>query len=223
MRIQVTGAAFLIVACIQPVDSCGQELADYDYENLSLRGITFEAGHVYASNIEDADIVGVRLDLGFLGPGFRLLSGISYWTSTMARAQVDRFESRLDALNESQGGISPPGGFNLGIIDRSDVIVSLDGHYMWAIPLGLFFWAGAGLSAHFLDGSSPGFEDTFLEDLLSSVGAGLNFHGGLEYPISERIRMYGSSKFELLENLNYLELRAGLRLIWGGLVQGESR
>ena len=99
------------------------------------------------------ELSGSALDLGFLGPGFRLLPGISYWMSTMARAQVDRFESRLDALNESQGGITPPGGFNLGIIDRSDVIVSLDGHYMWAIPLGLFFLAGAGLSAHFLDGS----------------------------------------------------------------------
>lgn len=219
----MTGAVFLIVACIQPVGSRSQELTDYDYENLSLRGITFEAGRIYASNIEDAHIIGVRLDLGFLGPGFRLLPGISYWTSTMARGQVGRFESRLDALNESQGGISPPGGFNFGIIDRSDIVASLDGHYMWSVPLGLFFWAGAGLSAHFLDGSSPGFEDTFVEDLLDSVGAGLNIHGGLEYPISERIRMYGSSKFELLGNLNYLELRGGLRLIWGGLVQGESR
>ena len=222
MRMQAIGVVSLAVACIQPVGALGQDLADYDYENLSFRGITFEAGRIFANNVEDADVFGMRVDLGFLGPGFRLLPGVSYWTSTLADSQVGRFENRLDALTALQGGVPPAGGFDLGIIDRSDLVVSLDGHYMWAVPLGWFFWAGAGVSAHFLNGSGPGVDGTFVEDLLDSVGAGFNVHGGLEYPIADRVRIYGGSKFELLGDLNYVELRAGLSFVWGGLVAGET-
>jgi hypothetical protein len=45
----------------------------------------------------------------------------------------------------------------------------------------------------------------------------------LEYPISDRVRIHGRSKVEVLGDLNYLEFGAGLTFIWGGLVEGEER
>lgn len=223
MTMRGIGVVFLTVACIQPVRALGQDLADYDYENLSLRGISFAAGRIFPNNVDSTDVLGVRFDLGFLGPGFRLIPGVSYWTSTMTQSQVGRLESRVDALNASQGGSPPPGGLDLGTIDRSDLIVSLDGQYLWSVPLGLFFWAGAGLSAHFLNGSGASVDGTFVEDLLDSVGAGFNVQAGLEYPISDRVRLYGGPKFELLGDLTYVDLRVGLSFIWGSLAQGEAR
>ena len=101
--------------------------------------------------------------------------------------------------------------------------MSLDGHYLWAAPLNLFFSTGVGLSAHFLNGSGPGIDGTFVEDLLDSVSAGLNLHAGLEYPITDRMRIYGGSKVEILRDLNYVEFRGGLTFIWGRLVQEEDR
>jgi hypothetical protein len=123
----------------------------------------------------------------------------------------------------NQGGTVPPGGFDLGDIHRSDIVMSLDGHYLWAAPLNLFFSTGVGLSAHFLNGSGPGIDGTFVEDLLDSVSAGFNLHAGLEYPITDRMRIYGGSKVEILGDLNYVEFRGGLTFIWGRLVQEEDR
>ncbi len=206
-----------------PHGAQAQELADYDYENLSFRGVSFDVGYLYADNVANTQTLGVRFDLGFLGPGFRLMPGVTYWESTLAQTEVTQFESRLGTLTTEQGGTVPPSGFDLGVIDRSDIIMSLDGHYVWAVPLNLFFSAGVGLSAHFLNGSGAAIDDTFVEDLLDSVSAGFNIHAGLEYPITDRVRISGGSKVEVLGDLNYVEFRGGLTFIWGGLVQDEAR
>ena len=222
MVIAATVAGVVVTSAL-PHEARAQDLADYDYENLSFRGISFDVGYLYADNVEDTRTLGVRFDLGFLGPGFRLMPGVTYWESTLADPEVDQFETRLGTLTMDQGGIAPAGGFDLGVIDRTDIVVNMDGHYVWATPLNLFFSMGVGLSAHFLNGSGPGIDDTFVEDLLDSVSAGFNLHVGLEYPITDRVRIHGGSKVEVLGDLNYVEFRGGLSLIWGGLVQEEDR
>ena len=216
-------SALVAVVILAPTGLSGQDLADYDYADLSFRGVLFEGGYIFANNVENTEIYGLRFDLGFLGPGFRIVPGVAYWTSRMAQDEVDDFELRLGALNASQGGTLPPGGFDLGVIDRDDVVFSLDWHYMWSVPLNLFLWTGAGMSAHFLNGSGPAVNGTFVEDLLYSVSAGFNVHGGLEYPLTDRFRAYGGGKMEMLGDLRYVELRFGLSYIWGTLVQGEGR
>ena len=222
MVIAATVAGVVVTSAL-PHEARAQDLAGYDYENLSFRGISFDVGYLYADNVEDTRTLGVRFDLGFLGPGFRLMPGVTYWESTLADPEVDQFETRLGTLTMDQGGIAPAGGFDLGVIDRTDIVVNMDGHYVWATPLNLFFSMGVGLSAHFLNGSGPRIDDTFVEDLLDSVSAGFNLHVGLEYPITDRVRIHGGSKVEVLGDLNYVELRGGLLLIWGGLVQEEDR
>ncbi len=215
--------ALAAVVILAPVRASSQELADYDYANLSFRGVLAEGGYIFANNVENTEIFALRFDLGFLGPGFRIVPGVAFWTSRMAPDEVDDFEVRLAELNAAQGGTAPPDGFDLGRIDRDDVVITLDGHYVWSVPLDLFFWTGVGVSAHFLNGSGPAVDGTFVEDLLDSVAAGFNVHGGLEYPVTDRFRLYGGSKLEVLGDLRYVEVRFGLSYIWGELVQGEAR
>ena len=224
MRMAIAATlAGVVVTSAAPCETRAQELADYDYENLSFRGISFDVGYLYTDNVEDTRTLGVRFDLGFLGPGFRIMPGVTYWESTLAQTEVGRFQTRLGTLTADQGGTVPPDGFDLGDIDRKDIVVGLDGHYVWAVPLNLFFSTGVGLSVHFLNGSGPSIDGTFVEDLLDSVSAGFNLHAALEYPIADRIRIHGGSKVEILGDLNYVEFRGGLTFIWGGLVQGEDR
>ena len=65
----------------------------------------------------------------------------------------------------------------------SDVVMSLDAQVVWRVPYGLLTYAGVGASAHVLNGGGPAVDGTFVEDLLDSVTAGFNLHGGLEYPM----------------------------------------
>jgi hypothetical protein len=48
-------------------------------------------------------------------------------------------------------------------------------------------------------------------------------HGGLEYPLSDGFRVYGTTRYEILGDLQYLELRAGLQFMFGPAAPGEVR
>lgn len=210
-----------MVALAVPGRMVGQRLDEFDYENLSFRGVMLEGGLLWADNAENTSSLALRFDLGYLAPGFRLVPGVSYWSSELDHVQVADLENRLNELVVAQGGA--PGSIELGTIDRRDVALTLDGHFVWSVPFGLVSFAGAGLSAHFLDGSGADIDDTFIEDLLDSVQAGINVHMGLELSLTDRIKIYGSPKFELLDDLKYYELRVGAHILWGGLAPGERR
>ena len=126
MRMAIAATlAGVVVTSAAPCETRAQDLADYDYENLSFRGISFDVGYLYADNVEDTRTLGVRFDLGFLGPGFRIMPGVTYWESTLAQTEVGQFQTRLGTLTADQGGTVPAGGFDLGDIDRKDIVVGL--------------------------------------------------------------------------------------------------
>jgi hypothetical protein len=112
---------------------------------------------------------------------------------------------------------------DLGTIEYSDFILSMDSHFVWSIPLDLLTFAGGGLSLHVMDGDGEAIQGTFVEDLLDSVKPGFNLHGGLEYPVSDGFRVYGLGRYELMEDLRYFEVRFGLQVMLTGPASGEER
>ncbi len=198
---------------LTPTPAEGQGLADFDYENLSFQGVMLDAGHVSSSRVKSTASFGGRFDLGLLGPGVRVVAGFNHWSSTLVDRQVSEFESRLEALiRDETGGMA---AVDLGEIGWSDVALSGDAHFLWQVPFGLLTYAGLGLTAHVLRGSGAAIADTFVDDLLDSVRAGLNVHGGLEVPFHQRFRVVGETRYELLDDLSYLQLRVGGQFIFG--------
>lgn len=206
------------------VASAQTSLADYDYANLSFRGFSLESGYIWPNRTEPTYTVGARVDMGYLGPGLRLIPGVAFWSSSMKGSEVRRLERNVDELVLDQLG---PGsgyqGVDLGTIDWSDFIVSMDSHFVWSVPLDLLTFAGGGMSLHFLNGKGEAIQGTFVEDLLDSVKPGFNLHGGLEYPLSDGFRMYGEFRYELMEDLRYPEVRFGGQIMLSGPAAGEER
>ena len=199
-----------------------QELADYDYEHLALRGIGLEVGHLWANKVEPVRTYGMRMDLGYLGPGLRIAPSITYWSSRIKAREVDELESRLEGLiTQTRPGVSSA-PVSLGVIDWSDLALAVDAHVVWRVPYGLLTFAGAGASVHFLNGTGKAIAGTFVEDLLDSVSAGFGLQGGIEVPLATGLRLYGAGRLELLEDLRYAALRTGLQFHFGGVVPGEE-
>lgn len=193
-----------------------QSLADYDYEHLAFRGVGLEAGYIFPNNVENTYTVSARMDLGYLGPGLRIVPGVSFWESSLVGSEVRKLEDRLADLvvREAPPGTPRP-DVSLSPIDWSDLVLSLDGHFVWSIPYGVLTYAGAGGSAHLMNGKGPAIDDTFIEDLLDSVRAGFNFHGGLELPVHENFRIHTAARYEFLGDLRYAELRVGGQFLVG--------
>lgn len=197
-----------------------QGLADFDYENLSLRGVMLEGGIVFPSGVESTGSFGMRADLGFLGPGVRVNAGLSRWSSSLRRSEVNALEERVEDLVQGETGSRPT--VNLGQITLSDVALNVDAHVVWRVPPGFLTYAGAGGTAHVLRGGGSAIEDTFVQDLLNSIRAGLNLHAGVEVPLSRQFRLVGESRYELVQSFSYLQLRLGGQVMWGGWAPGEE-
>ena len=201
----------------------GQELADYDYEKLAFSGISVEYGNILFKTYEETEVYSVKLDLGFLGPGVRMATRASYWSSEMVPEELVSFESSLNTMILAQGGVLPGNGLEIGSIKRDDMSVSVEADYVWRIPLGMLLSTGLGASAHFVNGTTQIPDDTFLNGLLDSFTAGFNVHSGLEYLVTDRIRLYGDSRIGLAGNVRFFQFGGGLTILWGELLSGESR
>lgn len=194
-----------------------QDLADYDYENLAFRGIGFDLGRIWPNKVEATEVWGLRLDLGYLGPGVRLLPTATYWSSRMKEEELARLAdqiNQLDALREQGAEVSAE---DLGPIEWSDLSLGLEAHFVWITSVRLLTYVGAGVAMHALNGQGDAIEDTFVEDLLDSMASGAVLLGGVEYPLMDRFRVYAEARYHLLSDLHY----PGLKL--GGAVMLPSR
>ena len=225
MRIDRWSGALVAVAVIAsavPGEVAGQGLADFDYENLSFRGFGPEWGYIWPSRVEPTQTVGVRMDLGYLGPGLRIVPGLTYWKSDFKASEITELEDRVASLIVSQTD-GPPPTVDLGRIDWSDIALSLDGQIVWRVPYDVLTFLGAGAAVHLLNGDGSAINGTFVEDLLDSVTAGFNFHAGLEYPVWPRVRLDGQARYEVMGDLQYFGVRFGVQFMLGPSAPGEER
>jgi hypothetical protein len=211
----------VLLAVSTPSGVAGQDLADLDYDNLSFRGFGFELGYLFPDRVENTESYGLRFDLGYLGPGLRIVPTLTYWSSPFRSAEVTELENRVAGLVVSQAGPPLP-TVDLGTIKWSDVALTLDGHVVWAVPFDMLTFAGLGVSAHVLNGDGAAINGTFIEDLLDTVTAGFNLHAGLEYPVADRLRLHGQGRYEVLEDLQYFQLKFGFQLMTGPNAPGEG-
>ena len=205
-----------------PGRASAQDIADLDYEHLSFRGFGFDAGYLWPTRADPTYSLGLRIDMGYAGPGLRIVPSVTYWSSSMVGSEVTELEDRISQLIEDQTG-SPPAVLNLGTIDWRDIAIGVDAHIVWDSLFDLLTYGGIGVAAHLLDGDGDAIAGTFIEDALDSVTAGLNLHFGVEYPISERFRIYSVAKYEVMSDLQYFHVRAGWQLMTGPNAPGEER
>ncbi len=212
-------AILLILLGAKPAQAQG--LADFDYENLNLRGAMVDVGYVMPRGVENTQSVGVRLDLGFLGPGVRVTTGFSRWSSELERSEIRTLEASLEDLVLEQTGEEV--AVDLGRVTLSDFAMNADVHMIWHIPFGLLGYLGTGGTAHVMRGGGDAIEDTFVEDLLNQIRAGVNFHGGIEVPLGAGLRLVGETRYEVVQSSPYLQFRVGGQYIWGPRMTGEPR
>ncbi|MEX0856010.1 MAG: hypothetical protein WD056_00425 [Gemmatimonadota bacterium] len=197
-----------------PGAASAQGLADFDYENLSFQGAMLDVGYVFSGRVDNTTSFGGRVDLGLLGPGVRVVAGFNRWSSFLTHREVQSLEASVSELILDQTGEVV--AVDLGDIRWSDVSLYADAHFLWEVPFGVLTYLGAGAGGHILRGGGPAIDGTFVNDLLDSVRAGANLHGGLEIPVQSRLRLVGEARYELVEDLSYFQIRTGIQFVFGG-------
>jgi hypothetical protein len=209
MRLPTTLLALIATVCLWPAAVPAQTLADYDYENLTFRGVGVDVGRIWPNKVEPASIWSVRLDLGYLGPAVRLMPTISYWSSRFRKSELDRLADRLSDLPPlRQQGVTVTGD-DLGDIHWSDLVLGLDAHVVWTAPLNIITFVGGGLAVHALNGRGDVIDDTFIEDLLDSTAPGAAVLAGFELQVAPGVRIYAETRYTLASDVRYPSIRVG--------------
>lgn len=219
LRLRVVAAVLLTLAA--PSVARAQSLSDYDYEDLSFRGIGLDAGYIWPGSLEPSVAFGLRADLGYLGPGIRILPRVGYFSSRMKAEEVRSFEERIAALVADQNPASPTPELDLGIVEWSGLSLGGEVQFVWRVPYDVLTFLGLGVAAHIQNGSGAAIDDTFVEDLIDSTGAGANVHAGLEVPLGRRLRVYGDARYELAGDVRFFGVRAGLQIMFQDPAPGE--
>ena len=197
-------AVFIALIVIAPVRA--QEIADIDYEHLSFRGIALEFGYIWPDRVENTETYGIRVDMGYAGPGLRIVPSATYWRSQLKNEEIVEFEERMiDLVAEQNDGFRPE--LDLGSIRYSSLALGVDAHIVWEVPFDLLTFGGLGLTAHIMDGIDPGF----------------NLHLGAEYPVTNGMRLYTVGRYELMPDLQYFQVRVGWQFMTGPNAPGEGR
>jgi hypothetical protein len=210
------------LSLLGPTAVRGQDLADLDYDVLKFRGFGLEWGYLWPTRVDRTESLGLRLDMGYAGPGLRIVPNVTYWSSSLEQSEVTELATRIAGLVADQTG-GPPPALDLGKIEWRDLAIGVDAHIVWDSPFDMLTYGGLGVAAHILDGRGDAINGTFIDDLLDSVTAGFNLHFGTEYPLNDRFRIYSLAKYEVLSDLQYFTVRVGWQIMTGPNAPGEGR
>jgi hypothetical protein len=161
-RFALAAVLVALVSFAQPL--VAQTWEDFDYENLEFRGIGIDVAWVVPPRVDNVVSLGLRLDLGYLGPNVRIRPGIAYWSSQMRQTEVARLAEQIQnvCLRQRDRPEECP-RLHLGRIRMSDLVINADAHYEFPharlIPVP---YLGLGAGIHLLNGRGEAIDDTFI-------------------------------------------------------------
>lgn len=206
----------MLVLSLAALPSGAQTLEDYDYANLSFRGVGIDWGTIWPDKVDATGAWSLRFDLGFLGPAVRIMPTLSYWSSRMKSGELQSVAERLNQLPALQEQGVTLTREDLGTVDWSDVSLTIDTHAVFTLPWDVITYVGAGVGVHALNGRGSAIEETFIEDLLDTVTAGVAVMTGAEYDIARNFRLYGELRYTLASDVRYPGFRFGGALMLPG-------
>lgn len=184
-------------------------LEEFSYDSLRLSGMQVDLGIVGSNDLETAAIGGLRIDWGYFAPRVRLLTGVSYTRSDIKAREILRFERRIRELVVDPSGDD---SIRIGPVRLTSVILDVDLQYLItpspASPVIVFL--GGGFAAHIRNASGDAIEDTFVEDALDTVEAGLNGMLGLEVPVGNQVRAVFEARASATMELAMVSARVGV-------------
>lgn len=195
------GAAVALLA-LAARPAAAQNLEQYDYSNLHLRGVGAELIYVDPSQNQGTAGFGAKLDLGFLGPGLRVVPRFAYWKADVDADRVTELETQIAEVSDL-----PPGSVNLGQIQRAAYVLGADFEYIASVSR-LQPYVGAGLDIYALNDDGAAIKGTFLDDLV--ITAGVSGVAGLQVQLAPNWDAYGEFRATAVTDASSLGVAFGL-------------
>ena len=184
---------FLLLLLCPQLAQAQSFLEQFSYEGLRLSGIGVEFGGVASDRLTREFSGAVRVDYGRIAPKVRVLVGASYFKGEFNATEIQELALGIQRV------LVPPMSsiIDIGTITWSNVEVDLDLQYVLEIGGKVTNYIGVGFATHIRNGTGTIIDDTFIEDALDTIDAGVNLTFG--------------TAFELIPEMQFtIDLRGGL-------------
>lgn len=173
--------AILLAAALATPVAAQRPLDRFSYDNLGFHGFWPEIGIVTSDRLEGTVSYGARVDLGQFAPRLRMLLGVSYFRSDFKSEDIAEFETALEnVVTDPTQDFS----IDLGNVRWSDLAIELDLQYILTPMTSRYLpYLGVGAGMHLRNGSGDAINDTFVEDALDMLGAGVSATAGLDVKV----------------------------------------
>ncbi len=181
-------------------------LEQFSYEGLGFSGIGIEVGAVASDRLTPEFSGALRIDYGRIAPRVRVLIGVSYFKGQFEDEEIASFEAALRGVV-----FDPTSDFRIdvGTISWSDIETSLDFQYMLESGHRVTSYFGLGFAVHLRNGSGTAIEDTFVEDALDTIEAGLAASLGTSIALIPQVHFTLDIRGGLTSELRTATARAG--------------
>lgn len=197
----------ILVALIARPAGAQRPLDRFTYDNLRFTGFWPEVGILISDRLEGTVSYGMRIDLGQFAPRLRLLVGGSYFRSNFKSSEIDELETALrNVVNDPTGDFT----IDLGDIRWSDLALDLDLQYFLTQTPGWQPYLGIGAGMHIRNGSGSAIAETFVEDALDMLGAGVAATAGLDIVLSRGLLLNIGGRAVFGSDLQTVGLSVGL-------------
>ena len=194
--------ALSLLLLVGTAEARAQTLEDHDYSNLGFRALGVEARWVDASQNQSTVGVGIRVDMGFLGPYIRIVPRAGWWNADVNEESVSELERQLEEVSDL-----PPGSINLGKLERTAWILGLD--VQWTLQEAVLApYLGVGGDLYLLDDEGEAIEGTFLDSAV--ITAGLSGVVGAELNFLSHWRVYSELRGTLVTDASNVSVGLGL-------------
>lgn len=178
----------------------------FSYEGLRFSGIGVEFGGVTSDRLTREFTGAVRIDYGRIAPKVRVLLGASYFKGELNASEIR--ELALGIQRVVVPGMSSV--IDIGTITWSDIEADLDLQYVLEAGSRVTNYVGVGFAAHIRNATGTIIDDTFVEDALDTIDAGLNLSVGTEIELIPAIHFTIDVRGGLTSELRTATARAGL-------------
>ncbi|GJG84894.1 hypothetical protein tb265_00750 [Gemmatimonadetes bacterium T265] len=190
-------------------------------DRLRLTEIGFAGGVVFPDQVRSTTLYALHADYGEIVPNFRVVAGVTYWTSRYTDEAVAGFERALGrALGGGRGpqaGGAGAGGapVQVGSVRSSDVALNAETRWRPRVLGGhrpaerVRPWVALGAGAHFLNVQNPTIDGTFVSRALDGVAFGPTGALGVDLLPLRAVHLSAEARYDLFNGARYGSLRAG--------------
>ena len=196
-------AAAVVASAIVATSARAQTL----FERLNLDRLRFTAigasmGTVRPTKMEQTEAYALHADYGEIAPRVRVVFSTTYWGSRYTDAVVRQFERQL------QANIVDPSGddtLRTSRVTVSDIAVAMELRWMATAARGTIVrpYLGGAASAHVINAEGRLIRDTFVENALDNIFAGIAAVAGVDLAPVARVSAGIQLRYEIMSGLRF--------------------